>query len=225
MIAYFADRTMNILGQATTELPEGMRIINDCLTDELESGVAVFEGYLPYSKNTRKMAEKCCDVGNYILLFKNGKNRFFTIVNIERDTERQEVYFYAEDAGLDLLNEYCQEWTFDKEYSMEWYIEYFTPDSGFEIGINEAVGLKKCLSFETKTTAAERLKDIAQQFGDFEISFSFEIENLTVTKKLINIHKKRGEDTGVTLRLDREISRILTIKSIEVLLILFKKLW
>lgn len=214
MIAYFADRTMNILGQATTDLPEGMRIVDDLLSADVESGVDTFEGYLPYNEKTRETAERCCDVGNYILLLKNGKNRFFTIINIEADTRRQEIYFYAEDAGLDLLNEYCIEWAADKAYSLAWYVEKFTADSGFEIGINEAAGISLKLSFE-EATAAERLADVAAQFGNFEISFSFEIENLTVTKKIINIHKKRGEDYGVTLRLNREITRILTTKSIE----------
>lgn len=214
MIAYFADRTMNILGHATTELPEGLRLVDDLLTANVETGVDIFEGYLPYDAKTRKTAELCCDIGNYILLFKDGKSRFFTIINTEADTKRQEIYFYAEDAGLDLLNEYCITWEADQEYSLAWYVEYFTSDSGFEIGINEAVGLSLKLSFEEES-AAERLAYVAAQFGDFEISFSFEIENLTVTKKLINIHKKRGEDYGVTLRLNREITRILTIKSIE----------
>lgn len=215
MIAYFADRTMNILGQATTNLPEGMRIVDDLLTADVESGVDTFEGYLPYDKNTRETAERCCDVGNYILLLKNGKNRFFTIINSEADTKRQEIYFYAEDAGLDLLNEYCDAFEADKAYALAWYVEKFAFDSGFEIGINEAAGLTRKLSWDGKATAAERLASVATQFGNFEISFSFEIENLTVTRKIINIHKQRGEDYGVTLRLDREITRILTTKSIE----------
>ena len=215
MIAYFADRTMNILGQATTELPEGMRIVDDLLSADVESGVDTFEGYLPYNEKTRKTAELCCDVGNYILLLKNGKNRFFTIINIEHDTRRQEIYFYAEDAGLDLLNEYCLKWEADKAYSLAWYIEYFTADSGFEIGINEAEGLTRTLAWDSRATAAERIASVATQFGNFEISFSFEIENLTITRKIINIHKKRGEDTGITLRLNRELTRIITTKSIE----------
>ena len=215
MIAYFADRTMNILGQATTDLPEGMRIVDDLLSADVETGVDTFEGYLPYNEKTRETAERCCDVGNYILLLKNGKNRFFTIINSEADTRRQEIYFYAEDAGLDLLNEYCDAFEADKAYSLAWYVEKFAFDSGFEIGINEAAGLTRKLSWDGKATAAERLASVATQFGNFEISFSFEIENLTVTKKIINIHKQRGEDYGVTLRLDREITRILTTKSIE----------
>lgn len=215
MIAYFADRTMNILGQATTNLPEGMRIVDDLLSADVESGVDTFEGYLPYDKNTRKTAELCCDVGNYILLLKNGKNRFFTIINSEADTRRQEIYFYAEDAGLDLLNEYCFEYEAEQAYSLAWYIEKFTADSGFEIGINEAAGLTRKLSWDGKATASERVASVATQFGNFEISYSFEIENLTVTRKIINIHKQRGEDYGITLRLDREVTRILTTKSIE----------
>ena len=214
MIAYFADRVMHIVGQASTDLPGGLRIVRDSLVDDIDTGVATLEGYLQFDEKTRKNAELCCDVGNYILLMKKGKNRFFTIMQSETDTYRQEVYFYAEDAGLDLLNEHCLPFEADKAYPLAWYVELFAFDSGFEIGVNEAAGLSRKLSWEGKATATERLASVATQFGNFEISYSFEIENLIVTRKIINIYEKRGEDNGITLRLNRDVSRIITSKSI-----------
>ena len=42
MIIYFADRNLNITGQASTSLPGGFRIMEDLLTEEVDSGVNVF---------------------------------------------------------------------------------------------------------------------------------------------------------------------------------------
>ena len=43
MILYFADRKMNILGQASTSLPEGVIISNDRKTEEVDEGGAILE--------------------------------------------------------------------------------------------------------------------------------------------------------------------------------------
>lgn len=56
MILYFADRHMNILGHASTELPEGLYITDDQKTEEVEAGVATLEFTLNYTDDTRKDA-------------------------------------------------------------------------------------------------------------------------------------------------------------------------
>ena len=53
MIVYFADRQMNILGMGSTELREGLTIANDKKTEEIETGVAIFECDIPYDSSTR----------------------------------------------------------------------------------------------------------------------------------------------------------------------------
>ena len=58
MILYFADRRMNILGQASTELPDGAVITDDLKAEEIDSGVATFECVLPYTDATRLDLER-----------------------------------------------------------------------------------------------------------------------------------------------------------------------
>lgn len=57
MIIYFADRRMNILGQASTALPEGLCIKNDKKTEEVEAGVGILEFDLCFTDDTREDAE------------------------------------------------------------------------------------------------------------------------------------------------------------------------
>ena len=67
MILYFTDRHMNVLGQASTHLPEGLRVSDDLKTEEVEAGVATLEFTLNYTEKTRKEASRYGAVGNYIL--------------------------------------------------------------------------------------------------------------------------------------------------------------
>lgn len=215
MILYFADRQLNILGHASTELPEGLTVVEDQKTEDIETGIAVFECKLPFNRDTRTMVEECAAVGNYILRSHDQENEFYTIIDAEIDTKNQEVYIYAEDAGLDLLNEVCGPYEADAAYPIDHYINKFAYDSGFEIGINEASGLTRKLSWDGNATATERIASVATQFGGYEISYSYQIYGLEITKKCINIFKERGQDNGVQLRLNKEVDRIITKRTIK----------
>lgn len=214
MIVYFSDRQLNIIGQASTNLPDGLTIVDDWKTEDIETGVSVFECTIPFDDKTRTLVEKCTDAGNYILRSNDGENEFYTIVEAEIDTKKQEIYVYAEDAGLDLLNEFVGAYEADKAYPIEYYINLFAYDSGFVIGTNEAKSLSRKLAWDGESTAAERIASVATQFDGCEVSYSFDIDGLEITNKYINIYKQRGKDNGVQLRLNYDIDSIVTKKSI-----------
>lgn len=214
MIIYFTDRKMNILEKASTNLSDGFVITQDTKVEDIETGVATFECTIPYNKEDRMKLKECTAVGNYILRKNNDENEFYTIVESEADTKNQEVYIYAEDAGLDLLNEVVGSYEADKAYPISHYIEKFAYDSGFVIGINEASGLTRKLSWDGETTATERLASVATQFDNCEISYSFDVKGMEITNKYINIYKQRGADHGIQLRLNYDIDSIVTKESV-----------
>ena len=92
---------------------------------------------------------------------------------------------------MDLLNETVGAYAADKAYPASYYVEKFSYDSGFEVGLNEVSNLNRKLSWEGETTASERILSVATQF-DAEVSYSFEIDRLRIRHKYINLHKKRG---------------------------------
>lgn len=214
MILYFADRHMNVLGQASTELPKGLYISDDLKTEEVEAGVATLEFTLNYTASTRNDAKQYGSVGNYILRKNGDEQEFYTIITSEENIFKQEVEIYAEDAGMDLLNETVGEYKADKAYPASYYVEKFSYDSGFEVGLNEVSNLNRKLSWEGETTASERILSVATQF-DAEVSYSFEIDRLRIRHKYINLHKKRGTDSGRELRINREINNIIVKSSVE----------
>lgn len=214
MILYFADRHMNVIGQASTELPKGLYISDDLKTEEVEAGVATLEFTLNYTASTRNDAKQYGSVGNYILRKNGDEQEFYTIITSEENIFKQEVEIYAEDAGMDLLNETVGEYKADKAYPASYYVEKFSYDSGFEVGLNEVSNLNRKLSWEGETTASERILSVATQF-DAEVSYSFEIDRLRIRHKYINLHKKRGTDSGRELRINREINNIIVKSSVE----------
>lgn len=214
MILYFTDRHMNVLGQASTHLPEGLRVSDDLKTEEVEAGVATLEFTLNYTEKTRKEASRYGAVGNYILRKNGEEEEFYTIITSEENVFKQEVEIYAEDAGMDLLNETVGAYAADKAYPASYYVEKFSYDSGFEVGLNEVSNLNRKLSWERETTASERILSVATQF-DAEVSYSFEIDRLRTRHKYINLHKKRGTDSGRELRINREINNIIVKSSVE----------
>lgn len=214
MILYFADRKMNILGYATTQLKSTYLIVDDKKTEEVESGVSSFECEVSWASKDRLKLETMMDAGNYILRSNGNEKDFLTIIETNIDTSKQTISVYAEDAGMDLLNEVAMPFTSDKAYDIAHYIGLYAIDTGFEIGINEIPNLTRKLSWDGETTCTERIASIATQFDNAEISYSFETKGLLITHKYINIFKKRGKDTGEQLRLGYEIASIATNKSV-----------
>lgn len=214
MIVYFADRRFNILGHASTKLPNGLTIVDDLKTEDAEAGVATFECIIPFDPNTRDCVKECLEVGNFILYSHNDENKYFTIIDTEWNEKNREVFIYAEDAGLDLLNEIVGGYEATEAKPISFYIEKFAYDSGFVIGTNEISSLTRKLSWDSTETVTSRLASVATQFDNAEISYSFDVKGLRVVKKYINIHKKRGHDTGVQLRMNKEIDNIVTSKSV-----------
>lgn len=215
MIIYFADRAMNILGSASTGLPKGLIITNDKKTEEISEGVAIFECNLDYNfvnpdedEEQEVDVKKLAAVGNFILKQSadSSEVEVYTIIDSTIDPIQRDASIYAEDAGLDLLNEVVGKYAADKAYNIAYYINKFAYDSGFEIGINEVSNLTRKLSWDGETTATERLLSVATQFENAEIEFSFKVENMAVTGKYINVYKKRGNDSGVTLTIGKEVS-------------------
>lgn len=215
MIVYFADRRMNILGMATSDLSaNNISIVSDTKTEEIDYGSNVLDLILSYTKYSREKANQWSKAGNYILVQYGDEAGYYTIIQKEDDTFNNEITLYAEDIGLDLLNEVLTPYTADKSYDLAHYITSFIYDSGFEIHLNELSGVTKQLAWTSEETATSRILSVASAF-EAEVGYSFIVENMTVTHKYINLYKRRGKDTAIELRLDREINSIVTKETIE----------
>ena len=108
MIIYFANRRMGVLGQASTGLPRGFFASDDKKIEDVDTGVASFECTVSFEKSEQRQLQEVVKAGNYILRSNGDEKEFYTIIDSELDIDDQEIYLYAEDAGLDLLNDVAQ---------------------------------------------------------------------------------------------------------------------
>ena len=215
MIIYFVNRNLAVLGLASTNLSAGYEIVDDELVESVDTGVSSLSATIAWTDETRLQLEEWAYVGNYILTENNNQAEMFTIITSETDTAEKAVTIYAENAGLDLINEIAPSYTADAPHNIEWYITEFLGDSEFKIGTNELPDTELTLSWDNTSTVTERIRSIATAFGNAEISYSFDVENLHITGKYINIWQKRGTDAGQELRLDRDINSFRVITSAE----------
>lgn len=214
MIIYFADKKLNILGMASTKLSKGFKITDDSKVQAVDTGIATLGFKIVYTSENKALLEQMTMTGNQLLCSRDGKDEVYTIIDTVADSKNQDIEVYAEDAGLDLLNEIAGPFESAEAKPISWYIEKWTKDSGFEIGINEISDRSRKLSWDGEATVTERLASLSKQF-DAEVSYSFDIKGLTVAHKYINIHKRRGKDVKEELRLNRDIDRIVVKKSIS----------
>lgn len=215
MIIYLADRHMNIVATCSNNLPKGLKFQNDLKVEDVESGVATFSVDILYDEEDAVKTAQYCESGNYVLVYDdNGENGFYTIIEAENDRKEHSINIYAEDGGLDLLNEVVDAYTADGPHPIAFYVEKFSYDSGFEIGLNEVSDLNRTLSWSGQDTCTARILSVANSF-DAEIGFSFTVKNMTITHKYINIYKKRGNENVAQLRLNTDIDNIIVKSSIS----------
>lgn len=215
MIVYFADRRLSIIGLASSDLKTGVYIGDDNFVDDVESGTTTFSLDVYFDDENRKKAETMADAGNYVLCKYGDKSKFFTIIDTEEDVMSQKISAYLEDGGLDLLNDVAGPFAADRELPLDWYLERWLVETGFEIKIDPLVDTTKQLQlgWESTDTVTNRLISIATAF-DTEIDFGFDIQGLTLTHKYVNVYKKRGKDISAKLRLGKEIENLRVKKSV-----------
>lgn len=214
MIIYFCDRQLNILGHASTTLPEGNRISQDRTVEDVDTGVNSFECILTWDDDTRSEIEQGIVAGNYILKKgdHNDYDSLYQIIETESDTKEQEISLYAEDAGLDLLNTLCPAVTLtDKTITQ--MLTYFLP-SDWSINVQDAPSTTRTNTWDGTSTCTERLRSVVGLW-ECELYYSFRIEQLQVKEKILNVVQKRGLQEAIPqLRLNYDIDRIVTKTSI-----------
>jgi len=204
------NRQYDIVCQLSFDLADGLFAYNDWFEQDLDTGIGTYQ--FTVDKIGDPEIEKI-NVGCYLIVKDGSKIRSFEIMRIEEDKDSKTIY--AEDAGLDLLGEQVPPYKADKSYPITHYIEEFTYDSGWEVGINEIPETTtRKLEWEGTDTATKRLRQLVRRF-DAEIAYDFEFVHGKIFRKLIHIYKKIGKDKKVRLEVGREVSNVKRTISIE----------
>lgn len=164
---------------------------------------------LAFTYDNTKIIKELVAVGNYVL-YKDVHNKsvWMTILKVTHNPLTGVRTLECEDASMDLLNESVEAYEATGQHNIVFYIDKFTLDSGWEIGINEVSNLRRTLSWDSDATALERIQSVATQFDNAELEFSFDFRGNQLVKRRIDIYKKRGRDTEFKLYVNKDINSI-----------------
>lgn len=164
---------------------------------------------LAFNYDNTQLIKERVKVGNYVLYRDlNDKYVWMAILKVTHNPLTGVRTLECENASMDLLNESVEAYEATAPHNIVFYIEKFTLDSGWEIGVNEVSNLRRKLSWDGDTTALERIQSVATQFDNAELEFSFEFKGNQLVKRKIDIYKKRGRDTDFKLYVNKDINSI-----------------
>lgn len=172
MILYFTDRSLNVIGKASTSLPKGHGIINDIKVEDIETMAVSLECDVLYEDSSQEV-ESYTTPGNYVLRkCKKDKDILFQIIEAEKDDDAGTWHIYCEDVGLDLLDEVALKTNNAKNLTVTQAVNNTIIGSGYEIGINKVTDNTTKLCEFSEQTRSERLKEIAELF-EVELDYPF----------------------------------------------------
>lgn len=213
MILYFADRQLGIVGSANSELEGGIRIIDDSITQNLQTGVASIDFSLSYEG---ALPLGMIEVGYYVICPSENarEHQFFQILTTEANTDGKTIDVYAEDAGLELLNTVVQPYSAESAQGVAYYVNMYLEGTSFQLGINEIESRSRKLSWDGSATLTERLRSICNQF-DAELGYRFDIDDMTLKAAYIDIYKERGAESAEQLTLGSDVTNLRIVTSAE----------
>lgn len=234
MILYFANRDFVVQGLASTNNDSKYVITADKKVESIANHVCTFEADISFLNEDRVAIEQLIAPGNYILRYdeptsKTAKNSegliaeayssnnvtdCFTIIETEIDTYDGVISIYAEDLGLDLLNDLVYSYTPSTSMTVSGYINKTLEKTGFTVSDDsDTLPVKKYLAWDSSSTITERLNSIADAF-ECDIFYSFDIRGVDVVAKHINVKAKRGAETYEVLSIGKNLNNITVKKTV-----------
>lgn len=212
---YITDRNFKLETVVSTTGNTIFKVISAEDVSTLETSSRRMTMEISFTPETTDKAKEFFKVGNYVLYIDlNDKHEWMTILKSTHNPLTQIRTLECEDAGLDLLNETVSDYKADKAYNVAHYIERFTYDSGFKIGLNEISKLTRKLEWEGEATALERIQSVATQFDNAEIEFRFEFIGNQLSQRYIDIKKKRGTTDFHRMFVNKDIHSIVVEEDI-----------
>lgn len=197
---YFADRITGIVGAVGRA-----SIVSAKRTEDIKTGRGYIEMIMQYKPKDREKVAGMTKPGNYILTKGLAGAEVYGIMTATQLVAAGRIEIYAEDIGMDIINQVAPAFVASSPKTIVEYIALFT--RLFTIRVNEVAGLTRTLEWEGDSTVAERLTSIANSF-DAELAFDAEIDGLEVTAIYLDIYKRRGRNVAKPLRIGREIKEV-----------------
>lgn len=158
---------------------------------KLENFVESFEFESKINKNIKEL--------NYVSFLDLNKDlKVFQIVTTVNNIKKGTVKVSCEAMSIQLINKIFEEYSANKQMTLEEYFNMFLVDSIFKIRSNESAGNVRTLKWESEGSALNRILSVANSF-DVELKFTAEYSNNEIKHINIDVLNRIGKDTHKTL--------------------------
>lgn len=183
--------------------PNSCPYYDDVLKESIEVGASTYEFYVPSNHDVVDTIEE----GGYVVRADlDGHLRMFSIMQIEESHGNEnKKYVYAEDAGLELLNDIVRPGTYENKNQDE-ILDIVLLGSRWKRGETEYLGFDT-FTFENYDNVLATLQSIAKQLNG-ELSFRVEMKNGEVSGRYVDLVKQRGTVTKKRFTYSKDIVSI-----------------
>lgn len=206
------DKKQRPVGVINHKSPKGVPYYNDLHQEAVENNLNVFEFEVPANNPSSSMLG---EEGYVIYTDLDGRQQLFVIKTItESYGDSNIIQINCEHASTgDLINDWVRPTATMNSFTVAQAVEYALTTSDWLLGNCDYLGVKDFV-FDQYITVKEALLEIADTFGA-ELEFEVIFDGNQVKEKLVHVLDKRGQDTGVTLDVGKDITGIERVVNTE----------
>jgi phage minor structural protein len=201
---FYLDRQERVQAILTNNgSPESCPYYDDVLKESLETGTSSYEFKIP---SNHPVANEIEEDGFIVRKDLDGNLIMFTIIQIEEaHAGMSDKYIYAENTGLELLNDILRPVTHMSKNANQ-ILDIVLADSRWVRGTTEYMGVDN-FYFEDYQIVLSALQYVAEKFTA-ELRFRVKMKNGKVTARYVDLIEKRGTDTKKRFSYNKDINSI-----------------
>jgi phage minor structural protein len=183
--------------------PDSCPYYDELLKEDLDTGTSSFEFRVPSNHPKSNEIEE----GGYIVR-KNldGELVMFTVIQIEEThSDMSDKYIYAENAGLELLNDIFRPITHMSK-NVNQILDIVLADTRWVRGETEYFGIDN-FYFDDYQNVLAALQYVTDKFNG-ELNFRVKMENGEIVARYVDLVEKRGNDTKKRFTYNKDITSI-----------------
>ncbi|MEH7157479.1 phage tail protein [Neobacillus drentensis] len=183
--------------------PDSCPYYDDLMKEDLDTGTSSYEFRIPSNHPKSKEIEE----GGFIVR-KNLDNELvmFTVIRIEEThADIGDKYIFAENAGLELLNDIFRPITHMSK-NVNQILDIVLADTRWVRGETEYFGIDN-FYFEDYQTVLAALQYVKERFAA-ELNFRVKMQNGEIVARYVDLVEKRGNDTKKRFTYNKDISSI-----------------
>ncbi|MBT2696340.1 phage tail protein [Bacillus sp. ISL-40] len=201
---FFLDRHEKVQAIFTNNgSPESCPYYDDLLKEDLDTGTSSYEFRIP---SNHPNANEVVEGGFIVRKNLDGELVMFTVMRIEdAHSFTSDKYIYAENAGLELLNDIFRPITHMSK-NVNQILDIVLADTRWVRGDTEYFGVDN-FYFEDYQTVLSALQYVSDRFNG-ELSFRVKMQNGEIVGRYVDLVPKRGTDTKKRFTYNKDISSI-----------------